>query len=90
MRLSWPLEARTNKAYDRLLTQHAIPNGTHCPIADTVRRYSACTHDGKCPVAIEIEMGIEGWDLAALPSATGVKDVSNNDSHNKTLAGSLV
>ena len=43
------------KAYSRLLTQHAVPNGTHGLAGDGGRRCSAhARHGGRCRVAFEI------------------------------------
>lgn len=46
------------KAYNRLLTQHAVLNGTHGLAGDSGKRCSAhARHGGRCRMAFEIEKG---------------------------------
>jgi len=56
-----PLHPGMKKAYKRrLLTQHAVPNGTHGLASDGGKRCSAhARHGGRCRVAFEMEKGNE-------------------------------
>ena len=48
------------KAYNRLLTQHAVPNRAHGLAGDGGKRCSAnARHGGRCRVAFEMEKGNE-------------------------------